>query len=75
MIKYLDVVALMKPNEFPEPKQIIWETGRILEIDQVVDKRKRASTKGGGAGIRYLVKISGHERYLFLKDYNWFIEL
>ena len=65
----------MKPNEWPEPKQIIWDTGQIFNIDRVLDKRKRASTKGGGAGIRYLVKINNQDRYIFLKDYNWFIEL
>ena len=74
MINYLEVIACMKPNEWPIPEKIIWETGKIIEIDRVLDKRKCASTKGGGAGIRYLVKINNHERYLFLKDYNWFIE-
>ena len=74
MIKYLTVIALMQPNKKPVPQQIIWDTGKIYEIDKVLDERKRASTKGGGAGIRYLVKINNHERYLFLKDYNWFIE-
>lgn len=75
MIKYLTVVALMQQDKNPVPQQIIWDTGKIYEIDKVLDERKRASTKGGGAGIRYKIKINNQERYLFLKDYNWFIEL
>jgi len=75
MIKYIEVIALMKQNSNPTPLKIIWEDGRTFEIDRVLDERKKASTKGGGAGIRYLVKINGHERHIFLKDYNWFIEL
>ena len=75
MIKYIQVIALMKPDSFPLPQKIIWDDGRIFEIDKVTDERKKASTKGGGAGIRYSVKINGFERYLFLKDYDWFIEL
>ena len=75
MIKYLEVIACMKPNEWPIPEKIIWETGKVIEIDKVIETRKKASTKGGGASLRYLIKIHGHERYIFLKDYSWFIEL
>ena len=74
MVKYLEIIALMKPESPPIPQKLIWDTGQIFDIDKVIDIKKRASTKGGGAGIRYLVKINNHERYLFLKDYNWFIE-
>jgi len=75
MIKHIEVIARMSPDSFPMPIKIIWEDGRILEIDKVIETRKKASTKGGGAGLRYLIKIHGHERYIFLKDYSWFIEL
>ena len=65
----------MTPDGIPKPINIIWEDGRSFEIDKILDIRKRASTKGGGAGTRYLVKINNHEKYLFLNDYKWFIEL
>ena len=75
MIKYVSVCCVMSENAYPRPIKIIWEDGRKYAIDKVIDVKKRASTKGGGAGIRYLVKIGNHEKYLFLKDYNWFVEL
>ena len=57
------------------PLKILWEDGRIFEIDRILDIRKKASTKGGGAGLRYTVKIKGKERFLFLNEDKWFIEL
>ena len=50
--------------------------------DIVVDKDSRhlkrsknlASTKGGGVGIRYEVKIKGQTRFLFLHEYSIEIE-
>lgn len=75
MIKYITIIAKMQSDGVVLPLKLIWETGKIYEIDKVIDMRKKASTKGGGAGIRYLVKIKNKEKYLFLKDYKWFIEL
>ena len=74
MIKYIEVHAKMPPTSWPLPLKIIWDDGKTYEIDKILDIKKRASTKGGGAGIRYLVKIKNQTRYLFLKDYSWFIE-
>lgn len=57
------------------PLSIIWDDDREFKIDKVTDVRPKASTKGGGKGIRYTVKINGQIKYLFLDKYNWFIEL
>ena len=57
------------------PLEIIWGDGRVFFIDKILDKRKTSSTKGGGAGIRYTVRIQGKERFLFLDEYIWFVEL
>jgi hypothetical protein len=35
---------------------------------------KAASTKVGGCGIRYTVRIEGKETYLFDEDGKWFVE-
>ena len=44
-------------------------------IDKVLDKRKAASLKVGGQGIRYTCRVSGKEIYMFLEDGSrWFIE-
>ncbi len=75
MIKYITVIAKMTPQNKIIPLSIIWEDGREFLIDKVLDTRPKASTKGGGMGIRYTVKIKGQEKYLFLDKYTWFIEL
>lgn len=75
MRKDITVVAKMKSNGYVEPLSIIWEDGRTFNIDKILDKRKRASTKGGGKGLRYTVRIMGKERFLFLDEYTWFVEI
>lgn len=75
MIKFLDCIVAMTKDGIPKPRSIIWDTGKEYQIDKILDIRKLASTKGGGAGIRYTVRITTKERYLFLKDYKWFIEV
>ena len=75
MIKYISVIAEMSTDGIPKPLEIIWETGQHFSIDKILDIRKKASTKGGGAGLRFFVSIKGQNRYLFLKDDKWFIEL
>ena len=56
------------------PRFIRWEGGRTYEIDRLKDRRRAASTKVGGCGIRYTVMIMGHETYLFFEDGKWFVE-
>lgn len=56
------------------PVSVKWDDGRTFEIDQVLDIRPAASTKVGGAGIRYLVRIGRNQTYLFLESNNWFVE-
>ena len=75
MIKLIDVIALMPSTGKVIPRSIIWETGQVFEIDKVLDIRKQASTKGGGAGIRFLCQIKGQRKSIFLNGYTWFIEL
>ena len=74
MIKYIDVIALMPSNGKVIPKSIIWETGQVFEIDKVIDIKRLASTKGGGAGIRFLCQIKDQRKSIFLNGYTWFIE-
>lgn len=75
MRKNITVTARMIENGSIIPLEIIWEDGRIFKIDKILDKRKTASTKGGGSGDRYTVVIQGREKYLFLDEYIWFIEI
>ena len=75
MRKDVTVLALMKKEGKIIPQTLVWEDGRKFEIDKVLDVRPAASTKGGGMGLRYLCRIKGKERYLFLDKYIWFVEL
>ena len=56
------------------PMQIVWEDERVFEIDRVLDIRRCASTKAGGLGLRYTVRIAAQQRYLFYEDPRWFVE-
>ena len=73
--KNINVIAKMNANGNILPLEIIWEDGRKFEIDKVLDIRKSASTKGGGNGLRFTVRIKNHQRYMWLDDYYWFIEI
>lgn len=75
MIKYIIVVAKMTTDGIPKPEEIIWENGKTYKIDKIIDIRKKSSTKGGGAALRYTCKINGKEKYLFLNEDKWFVEI
>ena len=75
MRKDVSVKALMKYTGEIIPLSIIWDDGREIAVDKVIDIRPKASTKGGGMGIRYTLRLKGQERFLFLDNYIWFIEI
>ena len=75
MRKNISVVARMNESGLVTPLFLLWENGKVYEIDKVLDIRKKASTKGGGMGLRYLCRIGVHERFLWLDDYIWFVEV
>lgn len=56
------------------PCLIRWPGGRVFEVDRLVDRRRAASTKVGGCGIRYTIMVLGHETYLYNEDGKWFVE-
>ncbi|MGN1258683.1 MAG: hypothetical protein ACI4T8_00375 [Christensenellales bacterium] len=75
MIKQLDVVAEFTKDGKVFPLYIIWDNGKKYFIDKIIDRRPMASLKGGGVGTRYTCVFNGQERYLFLNDYVWWIEV
>lgn len=75
MRKDVSVIASIQPNGVVIPQILIWENGKKYAIDKVLDIRKKASTKGGGMGLRYTCRFGNHERYLWLDGYVWFIEV
>mgnify|MGYP000555183185 FL=1 len=75
MKTYVNVMVIYDQDGNVTPLSIEWEDGRIYEIDQVLDVRKAASTKAGGVGMRYTVKIGRSITYLFFDCFNkWFVE-
>lgn len=75
MRKNITVIARMQDDGKVIPLTILWNNEKSFEIDKILDIRKKASTKGGGKGLRYTCKILGQERFLWLDDNIWFVEV
>ncbi|SDN30041.1 hypothetical protein [Acetanaerobacterium elongatum] len=71
---YVDVTASFTRDGVIIPQAIRWEDDHIFYIDRVLDIRRAAAQKTGGAGIRYTCRIAGKEAYLFLEQNRWFVE-
>ena len=72
-----NINVIVKMDEFGNiiPLTILWSNTLTLQIDKILDIRKKASLKGGGMGVRYTCRIKGHERFLWLDEYTWFVEI
>ena len=75
MKKYVEVTAHHNPQGFVRPLILWWDDGRKYEIDRVLDVRRAASLKAGGIGIRYTCRILGKERYLYLDEDKWYVNV
>ena len=71
---YVKVVVEYSPEGRIRPLMVEWEDGRCFEVDRLLDVRRAASTKAGGQGMRYTVRILGRETYLFEDEGRWFVE-
>ena len=72
---YVTVNVDHYPDGTARPNRILFENGRSYEIDQVKSVRRAASTKVGGTGLRYTVRICGKETFLFDEENGkWFVE-
>ena len=72
---YVTVNADFNPEGVCHPNSIIFEDGKLYEIDKVLQSCRAASTKVGGTGIRYTVSIFGKEVFLFNeRNGRWFVE-
>ena len=75
MKKYVEVTAHHNAQGFVRPLILWWDDGRKYEIDRVLDVRRAASFKAGGIGIRYTCRILGKERYLYLDEDKWYVNV
>lgn len=71
---YVKVTVTFDTNGAIHPDIIFFEDDQKYVIDKVLESRRAASLKAGGAGIRYTVRILGKETYLFLENGRWFVE-
>ena len=71
---YVKVVVEFSPEGAVKPLRVEWEDGRKFDVDRLLDVRRAAATKAGGQGMRYTVRICGHETYLFEDEGRWFVE-
>lgn len=72
---YVSVNADFNADGCCSPKTITFENGQVYEIDRIIDRRRAASTKAGGMGIRYTIIIFGKQIFLFYeKNGRWFVE-
>ena len=72
--RYVKVTSVTDEDGRITPVSVTWEDGRVYEIDRVLDRRRAASLKVGGTGVRYLVSIGGVKTYLFHEDPRWYVE-
>ena len=72
--KYVEVTAKFDVDGTVVPLEIQWEDGANCEIDRILEIRRAASHKAGGAGIRYTCRIRGRVKYLWLEESRWFVE-
>lgn len=64
---YVDVDAVFTREGILQPRRIRWSDGKVYVIDRILDVRRAASLKAGGAGIRYTCRILGYSVISFMK--------
>ena len=64
---YVDVDAVFTREGILQPRRIRWSDGKVYVIDRILDVRRAASLKVGGAGIRYTCRILGYSVISFMK--------
>jgi len=71
--KYVKVIARFEEDGRIIPLQVLWEDGRVFEIDKVLDVRPGVSRKVGGQGIRYVCRILNKEVCLYYEEPQWYV--
>ena len=71
---YVEVTAKFDTEGNITPLSVTWDDGTVYEIDRILDKRRAASIKAGGIGMRYTCRISGRQSYLYYEEPRWFVE-
>lgn len=56
------------------PRTVVWHDGRRFPVRAVLGRRRCASLKVGGTGIRYDVLVGNARTFLFYEEPRWFVE-
>ena len=75
MKKYVDMIVRYTEDGQIIPLAVRWSPEQLFEIDRVLDVQRAASLRAGGTGIRYLCRIKGRERYIWLEENKWFVDV
>lgn len=62
---YVEVTAKFDTEGNITPLAVTWKDGTVYEIDKIVDKRRAASLKAGGIGVRYTCRIRNQESSIY----------
>ena len=57
------------------PIYIVWEDGRVFEVDWILDAQMAPAMVAGGLGMRYICRIRGRTVKLFNDEGHWFMEI
>ena len=72
---YVDVNVEFQKDGTLIPRSIIWDDGKVYEIQKVTNVRRAASLVAGATGLRYTIYIDGYESHLYFGDNRrWFVE-
>ena len=72
---YVDVMVKFNKDGIVSPMRFVWEDGAIYDIDRVLEVKRAASVRAGGAGIMFTCLIDGRVSHLFYEENNkWFVE-
>ena len=75
MKKYVDMIVRYTEGGQIIPLAVRWSPDQLYEIDRGLDVQRAASRKAGGAGIRYTCRIKGRERFIWLEEDRWFVDV
>ena len=73
--EYVSIFAQIHSDGSIQPLGILLEDGRKFDIDEIKEKRRAASLKAGGCGIRYTIRVGARDTYPFDEDGRWFVEM
>ena len=71
---HINVIAEFLTNGHLMPLAILLFDGRCYPVDQVIDVKRAANLKVGGAGTKYTCVIEGQRRSLWREGDRWFVE-